>query len=231
MPDDATKLTWLGHSCFHLASAAGVNVLVDPIPADMGYPSPDLPAIDLTLVSHDHFDHNNVDMAAGRPKVVWGATSAAWHPATVQLRDVSVTVIGGAYHDESQGAQRGRTALLSIATEGIRILHLGDLGHRLDVNLLAQSGGHDVLCVPIGGHFTIDGETARNVAESVAAAIVVPMHYRTGRMSERDWPIATLESSGLLSGVAAIDRRDSGTISLDPARLPDTQTIVVPPAP
>ncbi len=231
MPDDVATLTWLGHSCFHFASAAGVNVLIDPFPTDMGYPSPHLPAIDLMLVSHDHFDHNNVGLAPGRPKVVWGATNAAWHPATVQLRDVSVTVIGGAYHDESQGAQRGRTALLSIASEGMQILHLGDLGHRLDVNLLAQSAGHDVLCIPIGGHFTIDGKTARDIAESVAAAMVVPMHYRTQRMSERDWPIATLESSDFLAGGTPIDRRDSSTISLDPGTLPDRQTIVVPPVP
>ena len=231
MSGDGARLTWLGHACFHFASAAGVNVLIDPFQAGMGYPSPDLPAIDLALVSHDHSDHSNVGLAPGRPKVVWGATGSAWHPATVRLRDVSVTVIGGAYHDDSRGAERGRTALLSIASGGVRVLHLGDLGHRLDVNLLAQSADHDVLCIPIGGHFTIDGATARDVAASVRAAIVVPMHYRTERMSERDWPIATLEASGFLDGPTAIDRRDSCTIPLDPGTLPDRPTIVVPRAP
>ena len=155
-----------------------------------------------------------------------GTSERGWNPRTVETGDVTVTVIGGAYHDDSQGSERGPTALFSIATAGLKILHLGDLGHRLDANLLAQTGGHDVVCVPIGGFFTIDAAAASEAVEALAARIVIPMHYRTERLPAEDWPIKSLEESGFLRG-RSVQWAASPSVELSPASLPPVQQTLV----
>lgn len=228
--EPAARLRWLGHACFLLRSPAGVRVLIDPLNDALGYPVPALPDIDLVLLSHEHADHANVGLAPGRPKVVRGASADLWHAGEVQLGDVTATVIAGAYHDQEQGATRGRTALLSVAAGGVRLLHLGDLGHVLDANLIAQTRGHDVVCVPVGGHFTLDGAGAAEVVDQIAPRVAIPMHYRpSGR--EFPFPIATLNTSGFLAG-RAVRRVGASAIDLAPDLLPEELevTVLAPPA-
>jgi len=70
-PRDALTLTWVGHSTF-LIQIGGLNVLTDPMWSDRASPvrgagprrfmAPgialaDLPAVDLVVQSHDHYDH------------------------------------------------------------------------------------------------------------------------------------------------------------------------------
>jgi N-acyl-phosphatidylethanolamine-hydrolysing phospholipase D len=69
--EDALSVTWIGHSSFLLRSS-GVSVLTDPVWSERASPvsfagprrivSPgvafeDLPHVDLTVLSHDHYDH------------------------------------------------------------------------------------------------------------------------------------------------------------------------------
>ena len=223
-----TRLRWLGHATFLLTSPGGVQLLLDPFNADLGYPIPELPPIDLVGVSHEHADHNNVGLAPGAPKVVRGVSDSGWHPGTVTVGDVTLTMIGGAYHDEAQGQQRGRTALMSVEVGGLRILHLGDLGHRLDTNLLAQCRGHQVLLIPVGGFFTIDGETAAATMDEIGPALTIPMHYRTSRLPGH--PTAPLAETGFLVG-REVRRLEETELSLHPDDLPARPEVVVPAVP
>jgi len=56
------KLLFQGHGSFRLTSAAGHVIYIDPF-AGEGY---DMPA-DLILVSHQHGDHNKVELCAKKP--------------------------------------------------------------------------------------------------------------------------------------------------------------------
>ena len=219
-----TRLRWLGHATFLITSPSGVQLLLDPFNVELGYPVPELPPIDLVAVSHEHADHNNVGLAPGVPKVVRGISDSGWHPGTVSVGDVTLNMIGGAYHDEAHGQQRGRTAFMSVEVEGLRILHLGDLGHRLDTNLLAQCRGHQVLLIPVGGFYTIDGETAATTMDEIGPSIAIPMHYRTVRLPGH--LTAPLPETGFLVGrevrcVAATE------IALDASDLPSRPEVVV----
>ncbi len=224
----STRLRWLGHATFLVASPGGVQLLLDPFNVELGYPAPDLPPIDLVGISHEHADHNNVALAPGAPKVVRGISDSGWHPGTVSVGDVTLSMIGGAYHDEAQGQQRGRTAFMSVEVDGLRILHLGDLGHRLDTNLLAQCRGHQVLLIPVGGFFTIDGETAATTMDEIGPSIAIPMHYRTSRLPGH--PTAPLDETGFLVG-REVRRLADSEIALRAADLPATPEVVVPAVP
>ena len=50
------------------------------------------------------------------------------------------------------------------------------------------AGAADVLMIPVGGFYTIEGKTAKAVAEKLQPRVSLPMHYKTAYNA--DWPIA-----------------------------------------
>ena len=65
-----------------------------------------------------------------------------------------------------------------MEADGLRVLHMGDLGHMLSPEQLAALGRVDVLMIPVGGFYTIDARQAAELAKKIAPAVTVPMHYR-----------------------------------------------------
>ena len=177
-------LTCLGHAKFLIELNSGLRIVTDPFDAACGYPLTETQA-DVVLVSHGHHDHSAVETISGNPRIIREA-------GTYTLESgVTVTAIP-AFHDEVQGAKRGNTLLFLLEAEGLRIAHLGDLGHLLTAEQQKALAPVDVLMLPVGGFYTIDAATAQEVAESLRARIIVPMHYRT--KWNADWPIAPLEN-------------------------------------
>ena len=121
----------------------------------------------------------------GEPRIIDKAGQYTPEP------DVRVTAVKG-FHDDEQGSKRGETLLFLIETEGLRIVHLGDLGCALDNNQLEQLKKPDILMIPIGGFYTIGAEQAKQTAEQLGAGIILPMHYRTEY--NQDWPISGPEA-------------------------------------
>lgn len=164
-------LTCLGHAKFLIELNSGLRIVTDPFDAACGYPLTETQA-DAVLVSHGHHDHSAVETISGNPRIIREA-------GTYTLESgVTVTAIP-AFHDEVQGAKRGSTLLFLLEAEGLRIAHLGDLGHLLTAEQRKALAPVDVLMLPVGGFYTIDAATAQEVAESLRARVIVPMHYRT----------------------------------------------------
>ena len=78
----------------------------------------------------------------------------------------------------ARGAKRGPNTIHILTAEGVRVAHLGDLGHEPDEAQYAAIGRPDVLLIPVGGFYTIDALAAKRVADRIGAGITVPMHYR-----------------------------------------------------
>lgn len=170
------KLTFIGHSTF-LLEAAGTTILIDPFNDKVGYPMPKLSAA-VVLVSHEHGDHNHLAMAQGQPRVIRGLEAGDWRAVREQINGVAISSVP-TYHDSTGGKERGRNTAFIIEAEGLRAVHLGDLGHALDEATAGAIGRPDVLMVPIGGHYTIDATQAHGVVARLRPGIVVPMHYKT----------------------------------------------------
>lgn len=155
-------ITWLGHSCFILESE-GFRVLLDPYKGVQGLPDVEAEA-DAVYCSHGHLDHAYTEKVR--------LTEGKENPFAVH--EVSV------FHDDAGGAKRGPNTIRKFTAEGVSVAHMGDLGHALSPEQLADLGRCDVLLIPVGGFFTIDAPTAKAVADAVGANVVVPMHYRNG---------------------------------------------------
>lgn len=162
------RLDYLAHSCF-LLEHEGFRLLFDPYDPRIGYPSPKLYSVDLIVVSHDHFDHNGVSAVSGACQVVRGVARRKFGPLTV---DGEVGWHGT--NDDSEPV-----SLTLIEWAGRRIAHFGDLGCPLTPEQKKRFQELDLLLLPCGGGYTIDGATAAQVVKELRPKIVVPMHYQT----------------------------------------------------
>ena len=158
------KITWLGHACFALESD-GYRVLLDPYTKVRGHEELQVSA-HKTLCSHEHYDHNARDVVA-MPLIERSC------PFTIETMDT--------YHDEAQGKKRGKNTVHILKAENMAAVHLGDLGHLLSEEQAEKLRGCDVLMIPVGGTYTIDGALAKKVVEQVQPKAVIPMHYRHGK--------------------------------------------------
>lgn len=170
------QIQYYGHSCFKLTTKpAGrateeVVLFFDPFDKETG-PRPPQGQADVVFVSHDHHDHNNTEAIKGNPVII--ST-----PGEYSVKGINVLGIDS-FHDSEQGAQRGRSSIFIIETEDLKICHLGDLGSDLSEKQLDEIDGVDILFIPIGGNFTIDGKKAAEIIRKIEPVIAIPMHYKT----------------------------------------------------
>lgn len=73
--------------------------------------------------------------------------------------------------------------LFKFKAKGVTFCHLGDLGHKLEEDIIKQLGKIDVLFVPVGNVFTIGPDEAWEVINSIKPRVAIPMHYRVGGLS------------------------------------------------
>ena len=169
----------MGHAEFLLVTESGYRIVMDPYDASCGYPIQKIGA-DAVLVSHHHHDHDAVENVTGNPRIIDTAGNYTL------CSDVRLTALE-AFHDDAQGSKRGKTLLFILESEGMKMAHLGDLGDDLTAEQREKLKGVDILMIPVGGYFTIDAKKAREIAESLAAKIILPMHYKTAYNA--GWPI------------------------------------------
>jgi L-ascorbate metabolism protein UlaG (beta-lactamase superfamily) len=173
---------WYGQSAFRLTDGKD-TIFIDPFDVAMfaGRRRWDYPAIagvdaQLLLVTHEHGDHNAVDVICGDPVIL--RSTAGTHPSPIG------EVIGiASEHDEVAGTQRGPNTIFAFTFGGHRIAHFGDFGQAaLRPEQLAALGTIDLLFIPVGGGPTIGAERATEIVAQLGAQVIVPMHYWTERI-------------------------------------------------
>lgn len=167
------KITWHGHSCFEVRD--DLTVVMDPHDGKSIGIKPPVVRADVCLLSHDHFDHNCSRIVRGDPAVVREAGERT-------VRGLKVLGIP-TFHDGEGGSKRGRNIIYRFEMDGIRFAHCGDLGHELDEQQLRALGAVDILFLPVGGVFTIDGHAAQRLVSAVRPKVAIPMHFRFGGLS------------------------------------------------
>ena len=160
------EITWYGRACFRLKGREA-TAITDPCPPSTGFVA-GKHDVDLLTLSHYHFDH------AYTRSISAGLTLT--RPGEYEYRDLLVTGVR-TFHDGQRGAERGENVVFAIQIDGVHVCHLGDLGHLLSEDDLAELGPIDVLLVPAGGTFTISAAEAAEVVAQVNPKIVIPMHF------------------------------------------------------
>ena len=206
-------IRWLGHACFLIISEAGVRILIDPFDASVGYKVPAVET-DVVLTTHDHSDHNAINVVKGQPQIIKGSGQH-------QAKEISFTGVSS-FHDTTAGSLRGRNTIFVFELDGIRVCHLGDLGHILEHKQVGHIGPVDVLLIPVGGSFTIGARDADKVIEHLRPKIVIPMHYKTPAIN---LPIEPVDK--FLTNKPNVRRLESNELTITKEQLPPEQTIIV----
>lgn len=164
------EITWLGHSCFFIKDSKGRRILTDPFDETVGY-KVFKDEVDLVTISHHHFDHDYVESIKGNPEIV--DKIGSFYKCDISIEGIA------SFHDDVKGAKRGENVIYVFEVEGYKICHLGDLGHSLSEDEIRKIGHIDILLIPVGGNYTIDGKEAASIAKIINPHIIIPMHYKT----------------------------------------------------
>jgi L-ascorbate metabolism protein UlaG (beta-lactamase superfamily) len=170
------ELTWYGKTCIRLRGK-DATVVADPYRSIVG---PTGRGITGDIVTFSHPDDSPLPRAKGKPSRDGGSllpTSLEEAfvldgPGEYEVRNVLLTGVRS-YRDDKRGAERGRQTAFAIEVDGIHTIHLGDIGHLLSEEKVADIGSVDVVCVPIGG--ALSATKAAELVAQLDPSIVVPM--------------------------------------------------------
>jgi L-ascorbate metabolism protein UlaG (beta-lactamase superfamily) len=228
-PEKVTTLRWYGQSFFQIETRGGQKIVFDPhaIPA---FGTPRVSA-SVVLISHEHDDHNQPEVLDD-PKIArifHGLTISKdgrktdWNRVDEKILQTRVRTLP-TYHDAVGGMQRGKNTIWIVETDGLVFCHLGDLGHELTPDQVRAIGKVDVLMVPVGGIYTINGEVAKRVVGMIKPRLfVVPMHYGVPGYDDLVGPEEFLEGQ---KNVKRTPETNELVIPND-AKTPDAPTVVL----
>jgi len=119
------NIRWYGQSAFLLRGAQ--SVFIDPFGAMEGltargmrfdYPPIERVEAELVLVTHEHGDHNAVEVVGGSPQILRSTAGTFDSPVG--------EVIGiASEHDDFAGTRRGSNTIFCFSLDGLRICHFG----------------------------------------------------------------------------------------------------------
>lgn len=206
------KIQWFGQSYFVFEDSAGIRIAVDPF-GQIGYALPEVVA-DAVLITHEHADHNNQEAVRGARLVLRSEKGVGDSTLDgIKIRGLA------AFHDDQQGKNLGKNTVYVFEMDGLRICHMGDIGHFLSRESLEAIGRVDILCVPVGGKFTLDPKKVDELVDSMAPRVVLPMHYKTPKIK---FPLAGPEV--YLEGKSAV-KRLKREVRVAAAALPEKREI------
>ena len=164
--------------------------MIDPFSKDIGLKPPRIKD-DLVLVTHDHYDHNNVQGASEQAMII--NSPGEYEKQGMYIRGIL------SYHDKAGGQERGLNTIYVIKSEDMVICHMGDFGQaEFEGNQLDDIGDVDILMIPVGGKYTINYKEAVEVVGKIGPKIIIPMHYKTKDLKvEVDGPDKFIKELGL----------------------------------
>src|SRR5688572_4826554 len=169
------ELIWYGRTCVRLRGKDAV-VVADPYQSVVG---PTGRGITGEIVTYSHPDDAPLPKAKGvrsrdGSTFLPGSLDEAFvldGPGEYEVKDVLLTGVR-TYRDDAKGNERGKQVAFVVELDGMHTIHLGEIGHLLTEEKLADIGSVDIACVPIGGPLT-PTKTAELVAQLDPRIVVV----------------------------------------------------------
>lgn len=168
-------LLYQGHGSLRLTTDGGKVIYIDPY-AGEGYDQP----ADLILVTHQHYDHNCINLPAKKEGcVIWQNFDALKDGKyqTLSLDYVTVKAVEAYNHHHPKAECVGYI----VTTDGKSIYFAGDTG---ETNEMAQMAKLklDYAVLPMDYVYTMDIDETIRCAKLIAAKHTIPVHMAPGHL-------------------------------------------------
>lgn len=219
---------WGGQALIKL-KGKNASVVIDPFDPDFtGLKLPKDLSADVVLVTHDHNDHNNakeVVSPSGREVMKFS------EPGEYEVSGVVITGVSS-FHDDKMGEERGLNIIFHLMFDGLNLVHLGDLGQsKLTEEQLAAIGEVDILFIPVGAVYTINGKIASEIVSQLEPKIIIPIHYKPSLPSgEGKTEGLKFELEGLTSFLKEMGAENvvpQPKLSITKEKLPEEPQVIV----
>ena len=173
------ELLYQGHGSFRICTAEGAVIYVDPY-AGEGYDR----EADLVLVTHEHYDHNQVDLvhlkADGKiyraADFLKDGTYGSMTACGVEIRSVE------AYN---QNHPQDQCVGFLMKVDGKLLYLAGDTSETEEMKALAKEP-IDYAFLPMDGIYNMDRKEAERCARIIGAAHTVPVHMKPGALFDEE---------------------------------------------
>jgi L-ascorbate metabolism protein UlaG (beta-lactamase superfamily) len=264
-PAGQIAVSWFGHATA-LLEIDGYRVLTDPVWSDRCSPSAvigpgrlhpppvpleALPALDAIVVSHDHYDHLDIDTILALARSQWapfvvplgvGAHLRDWGVPEERIIELDwnehaqidelTLICTPARHFSGRFLNRNVTlwASWSIIGPAHRAYFGGDTGYtRSFTDIGAAHGPFDVTLMPVGAYNKVWPDIHMNPEEAVQAhvdvngGLLVPIHWCTFRLAPHPWaePIERLLAAADAAHVRVAVPKPGGRV--DPTAIEDSE--------
>lgn len=209
------EIRYLGHASFKITTNKK-TIVTDPFDPSVGFPFPKVEA-DMVTVSHQHQDHNNVAGVKGNPFVIDS-------PGEYETKGIDVRA-WSTFHDAEGGSKRGGNMIIQIRAEDIDFLHCGDLGHKLDPEVLDELTEIEILAIPVGGFYTIGPREAAAVIGAIEPKIILPMHYLTPKHDPKIF--AQIKPVEEFLEVMGVESEKTSVLKVSKSSMPNEMRVVI----
>lgn len=168
------QIIWYGYSCFLIKTSIGKRILIDPFDNILEYQN-HFPKCDLITTSSSYYNSLYLNSPNPTGKVLNEA--GVIHIDSLEIEGLN------SFQDKYNGFKRGPNIIYTFKDEKYSLAHLGNLGHIPSSSVLEKLRNIDILLIPIGGNFTLNGFDATKLCKLICPKYIIPMHYKTNRNS------------------------------------------------
>ena len=175
-------LTYIGHASVKIKTKEGKVIYIDPAYDDGDYSE----RADYILVTHEHADHNKVNLCKQDDKTVIIRSKDSLSNGEYKTFNYDNIKIEAVPSGGNKNHSSDYCVGYIVTVDGISILHAGDTSMN-DKTKEIKGKDIDYAMYPIDGLYNMDAKEATKVADLIGAKHNIPIHeYDEGKTKKSD---------------------------------------------